>query len=112
MKIADIRKIVQKRWFFDQQSYPDMADMRSHEAAGRFARGHILKHMLKSIGRMAAIEEDADHGEPVVDIDNTREVMRDLIAKMMMNLMQLADRYGISDKEIEQAIRRKPEQPG
>ncbi len=58
--------------------------------------------MLKSIGKLAELEEMSDHGSSIFD---RQDKTRPLIAKMLVNLMQLAESYGISDADLERYIR-------
>jgi hypothetical protein len=101
MHLFEIREIVKQRWTFTPDKYPDLHDLRI-EGARRFERGHILKHMLKSLGKIAENEEARDHGSITFDL---KDKMRPLIGKMLVNLMQLAESYGISDEELERFIR-------
>lgn len=101
MNLKEIREIVRKRWTFTPEKYPDLHDLRV-EGARRFERGHVLKHILKSLGKIAENEEARDHGGVTFDL---KDKMRPLIGKMLVNLMQLADSYGISDEELERFIR-------
>lgn len=106
MDLKEIRKIVKKRWKFSSGEYPDLFSLASVQTSGgeeRFVRSHILKHMMKSVGKIAEIEEDDDHSHS--KIHDSKERMRALIGKMLINLMQLAESYGISNKEIEKFIR-------
>lgn len=102
MNLSDIRKIVGARWRFNSHEYPYIKTM-SPEAHRDFARSHVLKHAMKSLGKMAAISEDADHISP--KLETPRIQMTALIGKMLVNLLQLADSYGISDEELERFIR-------
>jgi hypothetical protein len=102
MNLSDIRKIVSARWRFNSDEYPHIRTM-SPEAHRDFSRSHILKHAMKSLGKMAAISEDADHVEPRLQTPHAE--MAVLIAKMLVNLMQLADSYGITNEELERVIR-------
>lgn len=101
MNLSEIRQIVRERWSFDAEKYPDLAQL-STEGARRFARGHILKHIMKSVGKIAEIEEARDHSSLVFD---AKDKLRPLIGKMLVNLIQLAESYRISDEELERYIR-------
>jgi hypothetical protein len=102
MELSEIRKVVAERWRFNSDEYPHIKNM-SPEAHRDFSRSHILKHAMKSLGRMAAVSEDADHAKP--KLEAPRAEMTALIGKMLVNLMQLADSYGITDAELERYIR-------
>jgi hypothetical protein len=110
MDLKEIRQIVRKRWTFDSSEYIDLHAVRSNQGGvERLVRGHVLKHMMKSVGKIAEIEEDDDHSHS--KIHDSKERMRALIGKMLINLMQLAESYGISNKELAKFIHEEGAKP-
>ncbi len=94
---ADLRSLMSfigERYIFTEKHYPSFNRL---SAAGKvfFTVRHSQLHMSKSIGKIAAELEAADHGA-VMSVDNLQVAT----AKMLVNVLKLAEELGMSAEEL------------
>jgi hypothetical protein len=94
--VRDIQRMAAKRFPFDQEHYPDIP--KDKEKADLFARKHLLVHMNKNLGEIAAAIEPGDHGQEGPHI--TPQVLR----KLLVNTIRLADMSGVSMQDIQASL--------
>ncbi|MEK7520221.1 MAG: hypothetical protein AAB581_03215 [Patescibacteria group bacterium] len=86
---------------FDENVYPELkgADEKQRFL---FAVRHSAIHFAKTAGKIAAVSEDADHGD---DIDT--EKLKENVPKALINTLRLAELLGMSEKDLTRAIEEK-----
>ena len=97
MDLSRMMRLVCKKWPWTTERYPEMPTPGS--ARKRFQRRHVLWHMLKQIGHLAAIEERLDH-----DPASSSTARTDEIVKLLINTLQLARVEGMSPARLASAL--------
>lgn len=101
MHLAEIKDLVIKHWPWTPKSYPILGKMRK-TAREAFKRQHLLLHLGKQLGKLAAVQEYDDHGNAT--FLNNRVYLIEHLAKMLTTLLHLAHVMGITAEELEKYI--------
>ena len=98
-RLHDLMLKIRVSYPFDAAHYPELkgADVRK---TLEFAVEHSLMHSIKSLGTIAAESERADHGGQM-DHGNLYKAT----AKMVINVLNLANAIGVSAEELAIGIR-------
>ena len=91
--IADLMKHIELTYVFTAEHYPELAREGVNKEV--FALRHLLHHIQKSVGRLAAECERFDHGDELNDAN-----IREVVVKILINVLKLAAERGISAKEL------------
>ena len=86
---------IEKGFAFTPEKYPAMARCSTDREARLFAIDHILKHLQKNLGAIAAQSEAADHGGPV-DV----EAFKTASGKIIINTFNLARILGLTPERL------------
>lgn len=92
--LSKLMKYISVRYTFTHEHYPLLAKVGLSERLP-FAISHSIKHLQKSLGRIAAESESLDHGGPM-DIN----VLREAMVKMLVSTLKLADEIGMSAEDL------------
>ena len=92
--LAFLMAFIKARYTFTNEHYPN-ADLSTAEKVHAFAVSHSLKHMIKSVGKIAAETEAQDHGGTM-----NEENLRIATAKMLVNTLNLAEELGMSPDDL------------
>lgn len=101
MHLAEIVRLVVNHWQWTPQYYPILEKI-PEEAHGAFKRHHVLIHLEKQIGKLAAVQENDDHGKTT--FLNDRGYLVEHLAKLITCTLQLAQTMGITPEELEAYI--------
>lgn len=93
--LSELQAFIDACWVEDADVYPPIARLNEQDTK-RFLRQHKLRHLHKALGAIEAIEEKVDHSAAPIE----REMLREPIGKMLLNLMQYAKKAGITGDEI------------
>lgn len=93
-------KFVGERFVFNEEAYPELKG-KTPEEVFRFAVRHEALHYAKTAGKIVAVAEDADHGDPI----DTAELKKNLI-KSIINSLKLAETLGVTEAEISERIKK------
>ena len=99
MDIKEATARLAHTWICNENEYPQIGRLASADDVASFRRKHVLSHMLKSLGKLAAADEAADHGDPAAVAD--REALLTLSGKMIVNILEYAQVCGIAPEELE-----------
>lgn len=88
-------------WHCDETKYPVMEKM-SDEQRLMFVINHLVLHMSKSVGKIAAQCESFDHGNDIYRVN--RDELELLAAKMVINVLQFSHVLGMDGEKIIQAV--------
>ena len=94
--LRDVQRMAAERFPFDDEHYPEIP--KDKEGAGHYAQRHILLHLIKSLGEVAAAIEPKDHGA------KGSHVSPQVIRKLLVNALRLADVSGASMQEIQASL--------
>lgn len=92
--LETLMDFIGKRYTFTNESYPDF-ELLSGDQQMHFIVRHSALHMMKSVGKLAAEAETADHGG-TVDYAN----LKTATTKMLVNVLKLAEELDISAEEL------------
>lgn len=99
--LSSLIAFVGKNVIFDEKKYPELAGASEKERF-LFALRHSGLHFAKTAGKVAAVGEDLDHGgEPDV------AELKKQVWKSLVNAFWLADKIGMTEEEILDAIEKK-----
>ena len=99
--MADLQETmdaIASAFVYDETSYPALAD-RTSEQRQQFALQHSLLHIQKSLGRIAAELETADHGGKANAFK-----FKEAAIKQVINVLHLATLLGISAEDLHDVI--------
>ncbi len=94
-------KLITKHFVFDEKTYPELKGMNKEERLA-FAIRHSALHFAKTAGKVAAVSEDADHGDEI----DVQELKKN-IPKAFINALRLAELVDMSASDIIRAIEEK-----
>ena len=97
----DLDKLIRltaKHYRFDAKTYPEL-EGAGYSKMMRFAIRHSGIHFAKTAGKVIAVSEKADHGEPM-DFDSLKEN----IPKSIVNALRLAELVGMNGSDIVKAV--------
>jgi len=92
--LAEAQKFITEKYKNTEKNYPELAKLSGEERV-KFDVRHCALHSVKLAGKLAAVSEDADHGE---NLDT--EKVKKLAVKELINALVLADRVGLSAEEL------------
>ncbi len=96
MLFAAVYELVVGSWPFEADEYPELKGA-TREKKFAFGLNHVLKHMMKSVGAIAAQLEDVDHLRvSEVNVGAVRVLAR----KMIVNAIRLAELVGYEPDAI------------
>jgi len=103
MTLEELMSIVTNKWLFNESRY-DYAGLAGPTEPGRrrFEVTHILLHMVANLGRLGLIWEREDHREARSE---WRRELAPLVAKLLADVMRIADVCGMSTAEVEASVR-------
>lgn len=97
--LEELQTHLDKTWVFDQHTYPEMPDPALHpNAALRYAYEHIVLHLAKDVGLLAAAAERAHHDPDILMTHN--DANRERVQKMFRSIIRLATILGVSPEEL------------
>ncbi len=94
--LRDVQRMAAKRFPFDAEHYPEIP--KDGDGANHYAQRHLHIHLSKNLGEVAAAIEPKDHGA------EGGHVSPQLIRKLLVNVIRLADVSGVSMQEIEASL--------
>jgi hypothetical protein len=89
---------IAKHFVFDEITYPELKEANDTQKLV-FALRHSALHFSKTAGKIAAVSEDADHGDPL-----NIEALREQVSKALINTLRLAELVDMSEADIVRAI--------
>lgn len=92
--LTEAQKFLSEKYKNTEEHYPEFAKLSVEERA-KFNVRHCALHSVKLAGELAAVSEDADHGE---NLDT--EKVKKLAVKELINALVLADRVGLNADEM------------
>src|SRR3989344_5383981 len=92
--LTEDQKFITEKYKNTESSYPELAKLSDEERV-KFDVRHCALHSVKIAGKLAAVSEDADHGE---NLDT--EKVKKLAVKELINALVLAGRVGLSAEEL------------
>jgi len=92
--LTEAQKFITEKYKNTESSYPELAKLSDEERV-KFDVRHCALHSVKIAGKLAAVSEDADHGE---NLDT--EKVKKLAVKELINALVLAGRVGLSAEEL------------
>ena len=92
--LAEAQKFITEKYKNTEENYPELAKLSDEERV-KFDVRHCALHSIKIAGKLAAVSEDADHGETL-----DTEKVKKLAVKELINALVLADRVGLSADEL------------
>jgi len=101
MNLGELIKLAGDNVTFDETNYPALKGA-TEEAKLAFALHHSALHFSKTAGKIAKVVEDIDHGGGL-----DMESLKANVWKSFINTAWLAEKIGMSNEEIETAIRAK-----
>lgn len=96
LTLYSIQSLAAKRFPFNREHYPDIPD--DPGKANHYAQKHLLTHLSKNIGEIAAAIEPKDHGRHDTEVGAT------IIRKLLVNTIRLADVSGVPLESIQASI--------
>lgn len=102
-QLSRLMKHISATWVCDETRYPQLAAMSAAERQD-FVVKHSLLHLMKTMGKIAAVCEHLDHGEPYAHKDAAE--LEASAVKLFVNVLKLADELGLSADDL---VRRAPE---
>jgi len=82
-------------WKFVPERYPDLAG-ESAEQRESFLIKHLLLHLTKNMGEIAALCEEFDHRQRI----NRRQRLQIATIKMFVSVLKLAEESGLSAADL------------
>ena len=95
--LCSLIDFIKKRLPFNKENYPAFDPER--ETTTSFAVRHILFHMMKSAGVIAAQSETVDHGGSM-----DSELLKKATTKMFVNALRLAEELRMTPEEIAEMV--------
>lgn len=99
-QLEELMEYISVQWKFTPKNYPILEKLSKIERED-FALGHIVKHMQKSLGKIASYSEAIDHN----DEPSAGDFPKGATVKMIVNALRLATILGISADDIIETIR-------
>ena len=96
--LQELIDLIGERYVFTTEHYPIMGKMNIEQRRA-FIVDHIAKHMMKSLGRIAAQVEAADHGGKIDQVG-----LEEAAVKMVINALTLIDVLGFSAVSIRSKV--------
>lgn len=100
--LSSLMAFIGERYTFTEEHYPTLGrdygpsvNGLSDEERLHFIVRHSALHMMKSIGKIAAEAENADHGGLM-----NEEALKVATTKMLVNVLKLAEELGISGDDL------------
>ena len=101
-ELDDLIAYVESKWEFDKRNYKRMNVLPLYEHP-QFVRDHILKHLQKEVGKLAALLEKSDHThEAPVEF---RETILERERNLLILVLRLAAFERLSGEELVRAVR-------
>lgn len=97
--IQEYYALLERKWPCDAREYPMVGRLSDPADLLAFKLHRALGHVHKSTGRMEALLEPVDHGEPVDSLKTDQMV--ELIGKSFVNLLHIAEVLKIEPEKIE-----------
>lgn len=94
--LRDVQRMAAKRFPFDQEHYPELPADKGK--ADVFAQRHLHLHLSKNLGEIAAAVEPKDHG------GSGAPVSPQVIRKLLVNAIRLADVSGVSMQDLQASL--------
>ncbi len=94
--IWNISHVAEVRFRFEAENYPEIP--QDVEQIKVFAQKHLLLHLSKNLGEIAGAIEPQDHGKIGSPISPQ------LVRKLLVNSLRLADVSGVSIYDIEKSL--------
>ena len=110
MHLARLITLVSDAWRWDERRYPGLPEGEriaglDGDARSRFQRKHVLFHMMRQVGELGDVEQDCDHDPR--NGSRARELgRREHLAKLLINVLQLAAIEGFTEAEIVATMKR------
>lgn len=95
--IDELLSYIKVHWHCDETKYPLMQQM-SDEQKLMFVINHLVLHMSKSVGKIAAECENFDHGNDFYRVN--RPELNILAAKMLINVIQFAQTLDMTSESL------------
>ncbi len=96
--IDQLIEFIAQHFSFDVAIYPELKGATEDERL-KFAIRHSALHFAKTAGKIAAVSEDADHGE-----DINIEDLKINISKSLINTLRLAELVQLSEDDLTKRI--------
>ena len=93
--LSELQMFVAANWREGEEVYPLTARLNEQDEQ-RFMRQHALRHLHKQLGKLETVEERVDHAAAPLE----REQVREPLGKLLLNLMQYAEKAGITGDEL------------
>lgn len=93
--MQELSEYISEHWIWDEKTYPLLKILTREEDRQHFQKQHILHHLQKQVGGLAALLEDAEHG---AKIDTEKE--RALISKLLLNTVELMRVSGLNEQSV------------
>lgn len=102
MQFDELFQRVEITWPFNARTYPNLP--LTSEAQSKVATtGHVLLHIVKQAGKLAAIVEPLAHPANY-RLDHCRQEIAQQVAYMIVNVVRLAQLADVSEAEVEAEI--------
>ncbi len=101
MDLQRFMDLAREKWQFNAETYPELNGAWL-EAVRDFAIRHVILHQMKSLGKIAAKCELADHGDDSrlsVNLD-----VEEAAVKMLVNAVRLVDLVGFMPEALDRRI--------
>lgn len=92
--LSSLMAVIGDRYKFTSNEYPGFDELPLQQKAAFIVR-HSALHMMKSIGKIAAEAEAADHGKPMDSYE-----LFTATTKMLVNVLKLAEELGFHPMEL------------
>ena len=93
-----LKQFISKHFACEPDTYPELKGADEKKRLS-FEIRHVGLHFEKTAGKVAAVSEDADHGD-IIDLPD----LQLNIAKSLINTLRLADLAGMSGEDLVRAI--------
>ncbi len=103
MDLKEIIELVANHWQWNGEAYPGWSRLPDEKSRKEFQRQHVLNHLMKQVGRLAARQERVDHGE--ADLLGERTALTEQTGKLAATALHYASLSGVSVEEIEAWIK-------
>ena len=97
--IDQLIQFIREHFVFEAAKYPELEGVSEDEHL-KFAIRHIALHFAKTAGKITAVSENVDHGEPL----NVAQLKLN-IAKSLINTLRLAELVHLSEDDLQKMIR-------
>ena len=93
---------VEQAWRFTPQQYPSLPHVWTDHAKVAYS-GHVLLHLMKQAGKLAALFEPMAHN-PMPSMESKRAAVADQVAKTIVDAVRLAQLAGVSAEDVESSL--------